>query len=163
MKTFIYMVRHGYSLIEGNERRRALTEKGAADAKVIADLLHGESFAAVISSPYERSILTVQQIAQQLGKEVIIVQDLKERVFSKEDGRISDKELFPLLNRSFSEPTFALKGGESNADCQKRAVKFLKEVLNTYQGQKVVIGTHGCVMTLIMRNYASKYDLNFLL
>ncbi|PWN11852.1 histidine phosphatase family protein, partial [Bacillus thuringiensis] len=61
------------------------------------------------------------------------------------------------------DPDFALTGGESNVDCQKRAIKVLKELLNTYQGQKVVLGTHGAVMTLMMGYYDSKYELNFLL
>ena len=54
-----------------------------------------------------------------------------------------------------------LIGGESNVECQKRAIKVLKELLNTYRGQKVVLGTHGAVMTLMMGYYDSKYDLNF--
>ncbi len=41
--------------------------------------------------------------------------------------------------------------------------KVLKELLNTYQERKVVVGTHGPVMTLMMGYYYSKYDLNFLL
>ena len=38
----------------------------------------------------------------------------------------------------------------------------LKEVLKTYQGKKVVVAIHGCVLTLMMGNYDSHYDLNFL-
>ncbi len=54
-------------------------------------------------------------------------------------------------------------GGESNVDFQKRAIKVLKELLNIYRGQKVVLGTHGAIMTLMIGYYDSKYDLNFLL
>jgi len=68
-----------------------------------------------------------------------------------------------LLKKSFSDPNFALKGGESNAVCQNRAIKVLKELLKTYRGQKVVLGTHGAVMTLMMGYYDNQYDLNFLL
>ncbi|MGE7672885.1 histidine phosphatase family protein [Lysinibacillus sp. NPDC094403] len=163
MKTFIYMVRHGDSPKEGNERTRELTEKGKSDSRRITDILQKEGIDAVISSPYSRSILTVQKIAHQIEKEVIVFEDLKEQIFIAGDKRISDKELFPLLEKSFSDPSYALEGGESNADCQQRAIKVLKELLNTYQGQKVVIGTHGAIMTLMMGFYDSRYDLNFLL
>jgi 2,3-bisphosphoglycerate-dependent phosphoglycerate mutase len=163
MKTFIYMVRHGDSPKDGNERTRELTEKGRLDAQRITDTLQKEGIDTVISSPYSRSILTVQEVANQIEKEVIVFEDLKERIFIDKEKRIPDKELFPLLQKSFSDPTYALKGGESNADCQKRAIKVLKEILNTYQGQKVVIGTHGAVMTLMMGFYDRRYDLNFLL
>ncbi|MFJ6210547.1 histidine phosphatase family protein [Lysinibacillus sp. NPDC092081] len=163
MKTFIYMVRHGDSPKDGNERTRELTEKGRFDVQRITDILQKEGIDTVISSPYSRSILTVQKVAEQIKKEVIVFEDLKEQIFSAEEKRISDKELFPLLEKSFSDPIYALEGGESNADCQKRAIKVLQELLNAYQGQKVVIGTHGAIMTLMMGFYDSKYDLNFLL
>lgn len=163
MKTFIYMVRHGESPKDGNERTRGLTEKGKLDAQQVSDVLKEEGIEVVISSPYDRSILTVQQLATHLGQEVLVIEDLKERIFTSEDKRISDKELIPLLKKSFSEPNFALLGGESNADCQNRAIKVLEELLNTYQGRKVVLGTHGAVMALMMGYYDSKYDLNFLL
>ncbi|MFF2175945.1 histidine phosphatase family protein [Lysinibacillus sp. NPDC058147] len=163
MKTFIYMVRHGDSPKDGNERTRELTEKGRLDAQRITDILQKEGIDTVISSPYSRSILTVQKVAEQIGKEVIIFEDLKEQIFCTGDKRISDKELFPLLEKSFSDPTYALEGGESNADCQHRAIRVLKEILITNRGKKVVIGTHGAVMTLMMQFFDSRYDLNFLL
>jgi len=56
-----------------------------------------------------------------------------------------------------------LTGGESNTECQNRAIKILKDLLNTYRGRKIVLGTHGAVMALMMGYYDSKYDLNFLL
>lgn len=162
MRTFIYMVRHGDSPKEGNERTRGLTEKGKLDAQRIAEVLKNEGINTVISSPYSRSILTVEPLAKQIGQEVLIIEDLKERIFTAENERISDRELFPLLEKSYVDPNFSLKGGEMNADCQKRAVKVLKEILNTYIGKKVVIGTHGLVMTLMMGDYDLSYDLTFL-
>lgn len=163
MRTFIYMVRHGDSPKDGNERTRGLSAKGNKDAKRITDILKKECIDLVISSPYKRSILTVQEIADQLGQKVIVYEDLKERIFTAGGKRISDEELYPLLYKSFSEPDFTLPGGESNKECQIRAIKALQENINTYRGQKVVVGTHGAVMTLMMGFYDSKYDLEFLL
>ncbi|WP_416143748.1 histidine phosphatase family protein [Planococcus koreensis] len=162
MSTFIYMVRHGESPKEGNERTRGLTEKGQTNAHQIAEILKAEEIDVVVSSPYIRSVLTVKKLAHQIGKEVLVFEDLKERRFSSEDNQVSDKELLPLLERSFLEPNYALGGGESNVECQKRAVKVLKALLTTYEEKKVVIGTHGAVMTLMMGFYDEKYDLNFL-
>lgn len=161
MSTFVYMVRHGESPKEGNERTRGLTEKGYLDAQRVTDIMKDEEVDAVVSSPYVRSILTVEKLAQQIGRKVLVFEDLKERIFSSEDNRVSDKELFPLLEKSFSETNFSLEGGESNADCQKRAIKVLKELLDTFRDKKVVIGTHRAVMTLMMGHFDSTYDLNF--
>lgn len=163
MSTFVYMVRHGESPKEGNERTRGLTEKGYLDAQRVTDILKNEKINVVVSSPYIRSILTVESLAQQIGEEVLVLEDLKERIFSSGDNRISDKELGPLLEESFFESNFSLEGGESNADCQKRAIKVLKELLETYRDKKILIGTHGAVMTLMMGYFDSYYDLNFLL
>jgi 2,3-bisphosphoglycerate-dependent phosphoglycerate mutase len=157
----IYMVRHGDSPKSEKKKTRGLTEKGKLDVQRITDVLKGEGIDIVISSPYNRSILTVQQLAKQIGQEVLVFEDLKERIFIAEEERMSDKELFPLITKSFLEPDFCFNGGESNVDCQKRAIKVLKELLNTYRGQKVVLGTHGAVMTLMMGYYDSKYGLNF--
>lgn len=162
LNTFVYMVRHGESPKEGNERTRGLTEKGQMDAQQLTSILEGEEIDVVISSPYTRSILTVEKLAQQMGKEVLVFEGLKEKVFSAEDERIADKELLPLVQKSFLDPNYALKGGESNADCQKRAVKVLNELLVIYREKKIVIGTHGAVMTLMMSFYDNKFDLDFL-
>jgi 2,3-bisphosphoglycerate-dependent phosphoglycerate mutase len=141
---------------------RGLTQKGEIDAQRLTDILKDEEIYAVISSPYLRSILTVEKLAKQIGKEVLVVEDLKERIFSSDDNRILDKELLPLLEKSFTDSSFSLEGGESNTDCQKRAIEVLKQLLVTYKDKKVVIGTHGAVMTLMMKYFDEKYDLNFL-
>ncbi|MEQ2526954.1 histidine phosphatase family protein [Bacillaceae bacterium CLA-AA-H227] len=162
MSTFVYMVRHGESPKEGNERIRGLTEKGYLDAQRVTDILKEEEIDVVVSSPYIRSILTVEKLAQQIGQKVIVSEDLKERIFSSNNNRVPDIELLPLLEKSFSESNFSLDGGESNADCQRRAMKVLEKLLETYRDKKVVIGTHGAVMTLMMGYFDSTYDLNFL-
>lgn len=162
MQTFIYMIRHGDSPKEGNERKRVLTEKGRQDAQRITRILKKEGIDAVVSSPYIRSVLTVEPLARELGKEVVVIENLKEKISSAEDIRVSDKELMPLLIKSFSEPHFALEGAESNAACQQRAIGALKDLLTTYSGQKIALGTHGIVMTLMMNFYDDKFDLSFL-
>ncbi|WP_433744436.1 histidine phosphatase family protein [Falsibacillus pallidus] len=162
MSTFVYMVRHGDSPKDGNERTRGLTEKGYLDAQRVTALLKDEQVDAVVSSPYLRSILTVEALAKQIGKEVLVMEDLKERVFSSEDNRVSDKELYPLLEKSFKDPNFTFQGGESNADCQKRAVNVLIELLHTFKEKRIVLGSHGAVMTLMMGYFDSRYDLKFL-
>jgi len=163
MNTIVYMVRHGDSPKAGDERTRGLTEKGELDSRKIAELLKGEEIDAVISSPYVRSVLSVCELAKEIGQEVLLFEDLKERIFTAEGKRIADKELLPLLKKSFLEPDFSLTGGESNAQCQSRSTNVLKKILLDYKGKNVVIGTHGAVMTLMMGYFDKRYDLDFLL
>lgn len=164
MGTFIYMVRHGESpKTEGTERTRGLTENGQAAATQITELLQAEGIEVFVSSPYQRAILTIQGLAQYAGQEILVFEDLKERIFAAEDSRMPDNELYPLLSKSFADPDFTVAGGESNTVCQNRAVAVLKDLLNLYPGRKIALGTHGAVMTLMMGYYDKQYDLDFLL
>lgn len=91
-----------------------------------------------------------------------MVEDLKERVFSTAPERMADNELDPLVEKSFSEPNYAFDSGESNAECQKRAVGAFKKLLASHPGSSIALGTHGVVMTLMMGFYEENYDLQFL-
>ena len=148
MSTYIYMVRHGESpKLEGNERMRGLTERGHMDARRVTDILKAE----------------IEESANFHEKEIVVYENLKECMFSSEDQVISDKEVYPLVQKMFSNPDFARTEGESYADCQRRVVKVLKEILMDFRGCKIVIGTHGLVMTLMMNYFDKQYGFEFLM
>ncbi|ALQ69308.1 histidine phosphatase family protein [Bacillus thuringiensis] len=164
MSTYIYMVRHGESpKLEGNERMRGLTEKGHMDSSRVTDILKAERINAFISSPYNRAMLTIEGAAKFYEKEIVVYENLKECRFASEDRIISDKEVYPLVKKMFSNPDFARTEGESYADCQRRVVRVLKEILMDFQGHKIVIGTHGLVMTLMMNYFDKQYGFEFLM
>jgi 2,3-bisphosphoglycerate-dependent phosphoglycerate mutase len=164
MNTYIYMVRHGESSkTKGNERTRGLTEKGKFDTHRITELLKDEGVNTFISSPYSRAVLTIEELAQFSGKEILVHEDLKESIFSSEDTIMSDKELYPLVKKMFSDPEFSLHGGESIAECQTRSIVVLKEILKDFKGHKIVIGTHGLVMTLMIGFFDKQYGYEFLM
>ncbi|EEK88133.1 Phosphoglycerate mutase [Bacillus thuringiensis serovar pakistani str. T13001] len=158
------MVRHGESpKLEGNERMRGLTERGHMDARRVTDILKAERIDTFISSPYNRAMLTIEESANFHEKEIVVYENLKECMFSSEDQVISDKEVYPLVQKMFSNPDFARTEGESYADCQRRVVKVLKEILMDFRGCKIVIGTHGLVMTLMMNYFDKQYGFEFLM
>ncbi|KAA1187577.1 histidine phosphatase family protein [Paenibacillus sp. B2(2019)] len=165
MATFIYMVRHGESpkLPGGTERTRGLTAKGEADAHKITEKLRLEGIQVFYSSPYLRAIHTISGFAQEQGAEIQSVEDLREIHFSDGNMIMPDQELYPLLETMFADPNFVPVGGESIYKCQKRSVSVLQDILKQHSGQKVAIGTHGAVMTLMMNYFDAKYDLDFLL
>lgn len=161
MKTIIYLVRHGESPYnEGNERTRGLTPKGKADIEKVTKILIGEGIDMIISSPYTRAILSVEGLAKLLNKEVQIFEDLRERHFAAD--HIENAELMSGIRESFNDPDYTLLDGESNAECQKRAIAVLKPILNEHRGKKIAIGTHGLVMTLMMNHFDPAYGLDFL-
>ncbi len=65
--------------------------------------MHYKVIDVVTSSPYNRSILTVQQLAKQIGQEVLVFEDLKERIFIAEEERMSDKELLSIVLSSITK------------------------------------------------------------
>ncbi|GAA0358693.1 histidine phosphatase family protein [Bacillus horti] len=162
--TYIYMIRHGESpKVEGNERTRGLTQKGEDDARKITELLLSEGIDIFISSPYSRAILTIEELAKVSGKEVMVYEDLKELVFSSGDQIFPDNELYPLVNKMFHDPNLASPGGETLLDCQNRSIAILMEILSKYKGQRIILGTHGAIMTLMMGYFDSKYNIDFLM
>ncbi|ALP38227.1 2,3-bisphosphoglycerate-dependent phosphoglycerate mutase [Paenibacillus sp. RC73] len=164
MKTYIYFVRHSESSkSEGNERTRGLTKKGKFDSHRITELLKDEGISVFISSPYIRAILTIEELAQQSDKEILVFEDLKELVFSREDTIIPDKEVYSLVSKMFKDPYYKEPFGESINDCQRRSVTRLKEIIMNYKGQKIAIGTHGLVMILMMRYFDDQYGYEFLM
>lgn len=164
MYTYIYMVRHGESpKTDGDERTRGLTEKGKIDANRVTELLKDEGVDTFISSPYSRAMLTIEELAHFYEKEILVDENLRECVFTSGNTIISDKELYPLVKRMFSSPDFALQGGESKTDCQSRAVAVLKQILKDFRGHKIVMGTHGLVMTLMMEYFDNRYGYEFLM
>ncbi len=165
MTTYIYMVRHGESpkLPGEDERSRGLTAKGEADARKITERLRLEGIHAFYSSPYLRAIHTISGLAEELDIEIKSVEDLREIHFTGGNKSMPDQDLYPLLTRMSEDLDFTPDGGESMNECQKRSVSALKEIMNKHMGQKIAIGTHGAVMTLMMNYFDAQYDLSFLL
>ncbi|WP_375200810.1 histidine phosphatase family protein [Lysinibacillus sp. RS11] len=56
---------------------------------------------------------------------------------------------------------FNLSGGESVRCVQNRAIPIIKELLNNYETQTIIIGTHGNVMTIIMIYFKKEYGYHF--
>ncbi|AJS58974.1 histidine phosphatase family protein [Paenibacillus sp. IHBB 10380] len=158
MTTFIYFVRHAESIyVEGTERSRSLSEKGMADALAIKDILKTEEIDYFISSPYERSIETIRPMAIEYLKDIKIEEDLRERNIG-EFSSISFKE---AKCQVYEDIHYAFPQGESNLKAQKRSVKVMEDILETYEGKKIVIGTHGDIMTLMMNHFDKQYGFDF--
>ncbi|KHL92477.1 phosphoglycerate mutase [Paenibacillus sp. IHB B 3415] len=164
MTTYIYMVRHGDSLRTGmDEWTRGLSPEGEEDARRVTECLRNEGIDALYSSPYIRAIHTIADLAKVLGQEITLKEDLREKVWMEGNRQLPDEDLFASLQAMYADPDFALPGGESNRECQARAVEALQEILQAHEGERVAIGTHGLVMALMMGYFAPEYDLDFLL
>src|SRR5699024_9925600 len=65
------------------------------------------------------------------------------------------------IEKVWQDPHFAWEGGESNNRAQQRGVKGINRLLEQYEGENIVIGTHGNIMVLMMNYFNKQYDFEF--
>lgn len=158
MGTIIYLIRHAESIyVEGEDRTRGLSEQGHQAALRVKSILQDTVIDSFISSPYERAILTVKPLADAQHKEIVTIENLRERKI----GDIGDLSFYEAKRRVYMDFQLAFAGGESSAGAQARGIQEMEFVLDKYKGQTIVIGTHGDIMTLIMNHYDPQYDYEF--
>lgn len=155
--TNLYFVRHAHSTYTPDELGRPLSGHGFIDANKVTELLKNENINHIISSPYQRSIQTVEGTAGYFEKKIEIKDGFRERMLA---GTPVDD--FPgAINKVWKDWHFSFPGGESNATAQKRGVQTTFDVLEKYTGENIVIGTHGNIMVLIMNYFAEQFDFKF--
>ncbi|TNJ68126.1 histidine phosphatase family protein [Paenibacillus hemerocallicola] len=160
MNTIIYFIRHAESVfVEGAERERGLTEKGKRDTTIIRDILKDEQIDEFVSSPYKRAVDTIQLLADTANRPIRIEEDLRERQLSAVD--LGKDRFFEAKRRAFEEPDYVFPGGESSNEAQHRAIAVISRLLQRHNGKKIAIGTHGDIMTLMLKHYDKTYGFDF--
>lgn len=157
MVTAIYLVRHAHSVYTPDELARPLSEKGMDDREKITELLSENEIDVFLSSPYLRAAQTIEGAANDYRKEIIPIEGFKERTLTEAPAA----DFQSAISKVWNDWTFSWEGGESNQAAQTRGVQSLFNVLEDYQGQNVVIGTHGNLMVLIMNYFDKRYDFEF--
>ncbi len=76
MKTNIYFVRHAESNFVPNDDNcsRPLSAKGKEDAENLIKYFSGINITKVLSSPYNRAVHTVQDIAEDKGLDIELIE-----------------------------------------------------------------------------------------
>ncbi|WP_246231534.1 histidine phosphatase family protein [Sporosarcina jiandibaonis] len=159
--TSIYMIRHAESpFIFGEERTRKLSKDGEIEAGKVAKIMLSEKIDAIVSSPFARSIQTIEEIATTQNLEIKLYEELRERMI-KGNYSLPWEEVEPAIKRSFEDKDYCLSGGETTRQAQERAVPIIKQLLKEYEGKSIVLGTHGNIMTIIMNYFDGKYGYDF--
>ncbi|AJH78308.1 histidine phosphatase family protein [Heyndrickxia coagulans] len=157
MTTNLYFVRHAHSTYTPDELGRPLSEQGYLDANTVTEFLKTENIDNIYSSPYKRAIQTVEGIAKYIDKEIVLVDEFKERVLSEKPV----VDFTSAITKVWQDFDFSLDGGESNRMAQKRGVNATIQLLEYNDGKNIVVGTHGNLMVLIMNYFDKKYGFNF--
>ena len=158
----VLLIRHAESLPYGSvgvaDDDRPLTDDGRLRAAELAIELEPYEVTAIYSSPYLRALQTVGPIARARGLEVQQLADLRERRLSPEPMQ----DWRATLERAWSDADFAMPGGESGRDAQRRAVGILDLLRSRHpDGGRLVLGSHGNLIGLILQALEPEVDFAF--
>ncbi|TYP69722.1 histidine phosphatase family protein [Paenibacillus methanolicus] len=163
--TTIYFVRHGKTQFSKDLEREGggakLTEEGERDARRVAEQLSGEGIDVIVSSPQHRARDTVAPLAERLGKEITLMEALKERAIGSLRLDIPDEEFRRAVALSFEDLDAALPEGETTRQARDRAVPVIRRLLKAHAGKRIAIGTHGNIMTILLHYFDARYGYAF--
>ncbi|MEO3944301.1 histidine phosphatase family protein [Gorillibacterium sp. CAU 1737] len=153
MTTTLYFIRHAESDATVREEEiRPLTPKGTEDAKKLARFFSALELNEVYASPYQRTVDTVQGVADAHGLTVHLHEGLRER-------RVGSwvEDFMSYAHQQWGDFRYKLAEGECLEDVQRRNLAALDEILHRHEGRTVVIGTHGTALSTILHHYDPGY------
>ena len=152
----LYLVRHAHAEWTPDENR-PLSARGQADAEQVAHVLGGVPITAIYASPARRARETVAPLAAHLGLSIHILPGLRERELC--NTAVSD--FFEAVKATWSDPSFAHPGGESNATAQGRGVAVVHRLQKRHRDERIVLATHGNLLALVLQHFDPRVDFAF--
>lgn len=154
----IYIVRHGETdwniqeLMQGH-RDVPLNTKGRVQAEEIAKDLKNIYLNVIYSSPLSRAYETACIINAFHKAPIIKDNDLRERRFGDLEGKpykeINAYHAALLFSETWNYPDYRPPHGESVNDVKKRVIEFTKKILQKYEGETVLIVSHGVTQRIL--------------
>lgn len=150
----LVLVRHGLPMRVENEpgvpADPPLSEKGHEQAHLVADWLAPEGFDAVYSSPMRRAVETAQPLAQRLGLEVTVDDELAELdrghhfYVPVEDLKASGDPRYEELLRG------TLYGDVDMDTFVKVSSLAVRRIMEAHEGERVAVFAHGGVLNAFL-------------
>lgn len=145
--TTVYFIRHAQSdRFHHDDRTRPLTAEGLSDTHKAADALKNVGIQHVISSPYKRTVQTVQSLSDETGIEIEMCEMLRER----NAGVWHGDNFIDFIRQQWEDRNYHAEGGESLSQVQERCITALNEILDRYKGQTIALSTHGTALSVML-------------
>ena len=155
MVTKVYFIRHAKPDISiKDDIIRPLLPEGLEKSKELVKLFIEIKINNIYSSPYKRSIQTIEPIAKNKCKNIKIIDDLRERKISNNWINNFDE----YSKNQWNDFSYKLMEGESLIEVQKRNINELDSILNENIGKNIIIGTHGTALSTIINYYDKTYN-----
>jgi probable phosphoglycerate mutase len=159
--TRIVLVRHGETAWNAEGRVQGqldvpLNELGHAQARAVAAVLGGESFAAIYSSDLSRVTQTAAPTARALGMPVALDAALRERHYGMFEtltyAEVKEKHPVEYARFRDKELDFDFRGGESLRNFNRRSLECVHGIARRHAGCDVLVFTHGGVLEMVYRH-----------
>lgn len=159
-QTTIYLVRHGeteynkYDRIQGQGVDAELNTLGEKQSEALADYFEEVDLDEIFSSTMIRSRQTAEIIAERKGMKVNSSEELVEMSYGTMEG-IDKEEVradIDKLHKNWDDGmvTLAPDQGESPVDVYRRANKKIMQLLEAYQGQRLLFVLHGRLQRILL-------------
>lgn len=161
MKTEFILLRHGETEWNCLGRLQGhldspLNSEGLRQAEALAARLASVPFHALYSSDLGRALETARRIAARTGHAVFPDLRLRERGVGILEGltREEASRRHPEMYAQYTAggPDFVVPGGESASQRLRHAVECLEELAAHHGGERVVVVTHGGVLSSLFRH-----------
>lgn len=151
--TIIYYVRHARPNYENHDDfLRELTKEGVESSQRVCEYLKDKKITAIYSSPYRRAVDTIEPFAKSAKLDIQVKEEFRERKITS----VWIGDFVTYSKQQWKDFSYKLPEGECLAEVQQRNIKALQEVLESHEGQNVVIGGHGTALSTIL-NYYDRY------
>lgn len=155
--TELIMVRHAKVEYTPDDKERALSKEGIEQRDNVLKILKSKEIDVIYSSPFIRAIDTIKPYAEFRNLKIKIVDDLRERKVS--DHFIDDFETFAI--KQWENYDYKLEYGESLREVKERAIKAIEEIVRDNKDKRIVVGTHGTFLGVLLNHYEKKCDYKF--
>jgi 2,3-bisphosphoglycerate-dependent phosphoglycerate mutase len=150
MNKIIYLVRHCKAT--GQDADAWLTSEGIDQAEALAEFLLAAQIGQIVSSPFARALESIKPLSIRLNIEI----KLDERLIEAALSTIDYSDWLDKLRGTFSDFDLSFEGGESSRTATMRAITAINDAL-LLDTDRVVVVTHGRLLTLILKHFDSKY------
>ena len=157
--TELFLIRHGETtwnirkLIQGSENP-SLSELGIKQAEMLAERFASTPVDAIYASDLKRAAQTAEIIAEKKGLPVHFREGLRELCFGEWEG----KPFSEVMNGHHSFLEFwskndcesSVRDAESMAQCLRRSVPVLEEIVAEHEDETVLVVAHGVVNSFLL-------------
>ncbi|UTH13873.1 histidine phosphatase family protein [Macrococcus equipercicus] len=145
--SIVYFVRHAERDITIQEDETApLTINGKKDANELKHFFADKNIKAIYSSPYQRTVHTIEPTASFLNLDINLINDLHER---KIGSWIDDFSFFS--EQQWKDFDYKRLNGESLNEVAERLLVAYREITNNIEGDIIICG-HGTAFAVLFHH-----------